>query len=106
MNIFLLNTLKISAKDDLGNSSGIKTFKYTVDDCDIVIENVTKTAEEYNKLIEIEDVKKVDYMYCWWDTETTYNDGEKFNTVPTIVGQKESRKYIKELDYKIESVPR
>ena len=43
-------------------------------------------------------------MYCWWDTETTYNDGEKFNTVPTIVGQKESRKYIKELDYKIEDL--
>jgi hypothetical protein len=42
----------------------ITSFKYTVDDCDIVIENVTKTAEEYNKLIEIEDVKQVDYMYC------------------------------------------
>ena len=80
------------------------SFKYTVDDCDIVIENVTKTAEEYNKLLEIEDVKKIHYMYCYWDTDTTYNDGEKFNIVPTIVGQKESRKYIKELDYKIEDL--
>lgn len=79
-------------------------FKYTVDDCDIVIENVTKTAEEYNKLLEIENVKKIHYMYCYWDTDTTYNDGEKFNIVPTIVGQKESRKYIKELDYKIEDL--
>lgn len=80
------------------------SFKYTVDDCDIVIENVTKTAEEYNKLLEIENVKKIHYMYCYWDTDTTYNDGEKFNIVPTIVGQKESRKYIKELDYKIEDL--
>ena len=80
------------------------SFKYTVDDCDIVIENVTKTAEEYNKLLEIEDVKKIHYMYCYLDTDTTYNDGEKFNIVPTIVGQKESRKYIKELDYKIEDL--
>lgn len=80
------------------------SFKYTVDDCDIVIENVTKTAEEYNKLLEIENVKKIHYMYYYWDTDTTYNDGEKFNIVPTIVGQKESRKYIKELDYKIEDL--
>ena len=80
------------------------SFKYTVDDCDIVIENVTKTAEEYNKLVEIEGVKKVNYMYCFGDMETTYNGGKKFNIFPTILGQKESRKYIKELDYKIEDL--
>lgn len=80
------------------------SFKYTVDNYDIVIENVTKTAEEYNKLLEIEDVKKVDYMYYYLDTETTYNNGKKFNIIPTIIGQKETRKYIKELDYKIEDL--
>lgn len=80
------------------------SFKYTVDDYDIVMENVTKNAEEYNKLLEMENVKKVDYMYCYGDAETTYNNGEKFNIIPTIVGQKESRKYIKELDYKIEDL--
>lgn len=80
------------------------SFKYTVDDYDIVMENVTKNAEEYNKLLEMENVKEVDYMYCYGDTETTYNNGEKFNIIPTIVGQKESRKYIKELDYKIEDL--
>ena len=40
-------------------------------------------------------------MYCFGDMETTYNGGKKFNIFPTILGQKESRKYIKELDYKI-----
>ena len=80
------------------------SFKYTVDDCDIVIENVTKTAEEYNRLVEIDGVKKVNYMYCFGDMETTYNDGKKFNIFPTILGQQESRKYIKELDYKIENL--
>ena len=80
------------------------SFKYTVDDCDIVIENVTKTAEEYNRLVEIDGVKKVNYMYCFGDMETTYNDGKKFNIFPTILGQQESKKYIKELDYKIENL--
>lgn len=82
----------------------ITSFKYTVDDCDIVIENVTKTAKEYNRLVEIDGVKKVNYMYCFGDMETTYNDGKKFNIFPTILGQQESRKYIKELDYKIENL--
>lgn len=80
------------------------SFKYTVDDYDIVVENVTKTAEEYNKLLEVEDVKKVNYMYFYGDMDTTYNNGKKFNIVPTIMGQEESRKYIKELDYKIEDL--
>ena len=82
----------------------LTSFKYTVDDYDIVIENLTKTAEEYNQLLEIEEVKKVDYLYFYIDTDTTYNDGKKFHTLPTILGQKESRKYIKELDYKIEDL--
>ena len=80
------------------------SFKYTVDDYDIVVENVTKTAEEYNKLLEVEDVKKVNYMYFYGDMDTTYNNEKKFNIVPTIMGQEESRKYIKELDYKIEDL--
>jgi len=78
------------------------SFKYTVDDYDIIIENVNKTAEEYNELLQIEEIQKVEYMYCYGDMETTYNDGRKFNIIPTIIGQKETRKYIKELDYKIE----
>lgn len=80
------------------------SFRYTVDDYDIVIQNVTKSAEEYNKLLEIDEIENVKYMYYFYDADTTYNDGNKFNTIPIIVGQKETRKYIKELDYKIEDL--
>ncbi len=80
------------------------SFRYTVDNCDIVIQNVTQTAKEYDELQKIDSVENVGYMYCFWDERTTYNEGKKFDTVPTILGQAESCKYIIELDYKIEDL--
>jgi ABC-type lipoprotein release transport system permease subunit len=80
------------------------SFRYTVYNCDIVIQNVTQTAKEYDELQKIDSVENVGYMYCFWDERTTYNEGKKFNTVPTILGQAKSCKYIKELDYKIEDL--
>lgn len=79
------------------------SFRYTVEDYDIVIQNVTKTVKEYEKLQKISNVENVGYLYCFWDN-TTYNDGQKFYTNPTILGQAESSIYIKELDYKIEDL--
>ena len=70
-----VNTLKISAKDDLGNSSGIKTFKYTVVDD----EKPTITSNVANKStvkagssvsVEVKDndvLKKI--VYSWNDEE-------------------------------------
>lgn len=78
------------------------SFRYVVgDDYDIVIQNIEKSSKEYEKLLEIDGVTKLEYMYSAWDDNTTYNNGKKFNTNPIIVGQDETRKYIKELDYKI-----
>ena len=61
---------------------------------------VSKEEKDYEKLLEIEDVTHIEYLHAYWD-ETTYNDGKEFNVNPSIVGMKESRKYIDELNYKI-----
>lgn len=81
------------------------SFKYVIgSDYDIVIQNVTKSANEYEKLLEVDGVTKIEYMYYFADQDTTYNDGKKFNTIPIILGQEDERKYIKELDYKIKDL--
>ena len=81
------------------------SFRYVMgDDCDIIMQNVTKTATEYEKLLEIDEITKIEYMYYAWDEETTYNNGIKFSTNPIMLGQKEKGKYIKELDYKVEDL--
>ncbi len=80
------------------------SFRLMVDDYDIVIQNVNKEEQEYNKLLDIGEIEKIEYMHCFYDEATTYNGGKKFNTIPSIVGMKEARKYIEELDYRIEEL--
>ena len=81
------------------------SFKYVIgDDYDIVIQNIEKSSEEYDKLLEIDGITKIEYIYTVWDDDTTYNDGKKFSTAPIILGQEDSRKYIKELDYRIKDL--
>lgn len=80
------------------------SFRYTVEDYDIVIQNVTKKVDEYEKLKENNNVQNLGYIYWFWDNNPTYNGGQKFDTNPIILGQVDSSKNIKELDYKIEDL--
>ena len=77
-----------------------QSFRLMVDDYDIVLSYVSKEEKDYEKLLEIEDVTHIEYLHAYWD-EATYNDGKEFNVSPSIIGMKESRKYIDELNYKI-----
>ena len=77
-----------------------QSFRLMVDDYDMVLQNISKEEEDYKNLLQIDEVTNIEYLHAYWD-ETTYNDGKEFNVTPTIVGMKESRKYIDELNYKI-----
>ena len=77
-----------------------QSFRLMVDDYDVVLQNTTKEEEDYKQLLKLEGVTNIEYLHSYWD-EITYNNGKKFNIAPTIVGMKESRKYIDELNYKI-----
>lgn len=81
-----------------------QSFRLMVDDYDVVIQNVTKNEQEYYKLLELEEIEKIEYLHCYYDEATTYNGGKKFNNIPTFVGMKEGRKYIDELNYKIQDL--
>lgn len=77
-----------------------QSFRLMVDDYDIVLQNTSKEEADYKKLLELEGVTNIEYLHAYWD-EITYNDGKELNITPTIVGMKESRKYIKELNYSV-----
>lgn len=75
-------------------------FRLVTQDYDIVIQNVSKTSEKYNELINIDGVEKVDYLNVFFDEKPTYN-GKTFTESPMILGESEEVAYIKDFDYKI-----
>ncbi len=81
-------------------SNLFQSFRIMVDDYDMVVQNLGKEESDYEKLLELEGVTNIEYLHCYWD-EVTYNSGKKFDVEPTFIGMKESRKYLKELNYKV-----
>lgn len=81
------------------------SFRYVTQDYDIVVQYISKTAEKYDKLVNIDGVKKVEYINMFYDEKTVYN-GKKFkdSNVPMMLGLSDSVVYIKEFDYKIKDL--
>lgn len=82
----------------------INSFRFVTDGYDIIVSGVNKTAENYEKLKNIDGVEDVQYMYYFADENTTYNDGKKFKSYPVMYGADKQVSYIKEYDYKIEDL--
>lgn len=76
-----------------------ESFKYN-NDYGILVSGVTKKAEEYNRLYDIEEIEKIDYLYYYYDLDPTFN-GQKFNTNPIILGVNKDEPFIKNLDYNL-----
>ena len=84
-------------------SKVFESFKY-IYDFDLMVENISKSAEEYKKLKDIEGIEKIDFLFMIYDSEISFNDGKKFNMAPTIVGMERIQTGIQELNYKIEDL--
>ena len=80
-----------------------EAFKY-IYDFDLMVENISKSAEEYEKIKEIEGVEKIDFSFWTYDSETSLNDGKKFSISPIYVGLEKSQTGIQELNYKVEEL--
>ncbi len=62
-------------------------FRKSTEGVDIIIQNIKFSADNYEKLKDIDNVDSINYLYFWVDEETTYNDGKKFKAfAPTFVG--------------------
>lgn len=81
------------------------SFRYITQDYDIVVQYVNKTYEKYDKLVNIDGVKEIEYINMFYDEKTTYN-GKNFknSNIPSMLGLSDSKVYIKEFDYKIKDL--
>lgn len=79
-----------------------ESFKYN-NDYDILVSGVTKKAEDYDNLYNIEEIEKIDYLYYYYDLEPTFN-GKNFNTNPIILGVNKDEPFIKNSDYSLSSL--
>lgn len=67
---------------------------------DLFIRDISKEYTEYDKLLNLNNIKEVDDVFMYSNDDILYND-KKFDTAPIILGMKKSRADIQELDYKI-----
>lgn len=84
-------------------SKSYESFKY-IWNADILVMNVSKSSDEYEKLKEMDGIKSLNYLYYYFDGATTYNENKKFNSEPCIVGLDRAIDGIMEFDYKIEDL--
>ncbi|MBQ4067650.1 MAG: FtsX-like permease family protein [Lachnospiraceae bacterium] len=82
-------------------AKSFEAFKY-IWDADVMVMNVSKPAKEYEKLTELEGVKKIEFLYYYMYGSITYNDGKEFKgSSPCIVGLDKPIDGIKEINYNI-----
>ncbi|MBE5927440.1 MAG: ABC transporter permease [Lachnospiraceae bacterium] len=85
-------------------AKSFEAFKY-IWDADVMVMNVSKPAKEYEKLTELEGVKKIEFLYYYMYGSITYNDGKEFKgSSPCIVGLDKPIDGIKEINYNISTL--
>lgn len=81
------------------------SFRVITEGYDIIALNTIGESEKYDKLLEMEEFEKIQYLYWYHPKEVTYNNGEHFKQTPTFYGGKKGRNTeIQELNYKIEDL--
>lgn len=67
---------------------------------DLFIEGISKEYEEYYELLNLKNIEQIDNVFMYSSEEITF-DGKKFDVAPMLLGMKNSRADIQELNYKI-----
>lgn len=79
-------------------------FREVTKDYDIIVSNVSYNEEKYDELENLDEVKKVDYLYYYYDEKITYNDDQKFKAAPIIYATKIDAKYIETNKIKVKDL--
>ena len=81
-------------------NESLTAYKVQFEDYNIDVRDTSKEYIEYNKLSKVANVEKVHFVFMYANDDMTFND-KKFVVNPIVLGMKEERKDIKELNYKI-----
>lgn len=81
----------------------LDSFSYQFSGYDMFIRETSKQYNEYERLSNLDEVKEVtiDYMTSGYDM---FKENEKLSPVPILLGMKEKRADIEELNYKISNL--
>ena len=58
------------------------SFRTLNEKFEIIMTNTLENKEKYDKLVEFDEIKEVNYFYLYMDEKMTYNDNIKFSTLP------------------------
>ena len=70
-------------------------FRETTKGYDMTVMGVRENADKYNKLVSIDGINEVKYLYYYFDEHTTYNDNKKFTSIPIIYTTNKDEGFIK-----------
>ena len=103
--VLIINILTVSK----GISNLFESFEHLYGDDyskSIMAYNLSQEKEQYDKLLEKENIETIHYTYYYYEDNITYNNGKKFvkNSNPLFVTVEENFLGIKELNYKIKDL--
>ncbi len=80
------------------------SFREVTKDYNIIVENISENKTKYDELEKLDEVKKVDYLYYYFDDKLTYNDNQKFKSTPILYTTNIDTKYVETNKIKLKNL--
>lgn len=84
-------------------SKMFESFKY-IWDMDIIVQNLSKPASDYEKLKDVDGVESVEFLYYYIGEDISVTKGKEFASVPVVIGLEKECAGIVSYDYDIENL--
>lgn len=84
-------------------SKMFESFKY-IWDMDIIVQNLSKPASDYEKLKDVDGVESVEFLYYYIGEDISATKGKEFASVPVVIGLEKECAGIVSYDYDIENL--
>ncbi|MBQ3061571.1 MAG: FtsX-like permease family protein [Lachnospiraceae bacterium] len=80
-----------------------ESFRY-IWDMDVIVQNLSETADKYDVLNEVDGVESVEYLYYYYGDDIYRADNKKLNDYPIMMGLEKSCKGVVEIDCNVEDM--
>lgn len=80
-----------------------ESFRY-IWDMDVLVQNLSKPANEYEMLNDVEGVESVEYLYYYYGQDIRTVGDKEFHDIPLLMGMEKSSKGVVEIDCSVEDL--
>ena len=84
-------------------SKMFESFKY-IWDMDVIVQNLSKPASDYEALKDVEGVESVEFLYYYIGEDISATEGKEFFSIPVIMGLEKECAGVVTYDYDIENL--